>query len=302
MTFLKHLAWCLARGASARVRRRRGSGGGGRSSATRGVALLVTFLLMLVLSGLALAVGVFSHNSLVGSKAELLDKQAFYIAEAGWQRARQALVASTWLAAAVPGNTYTESFGAGEYRVTVVDNGDGTDTITSDGYVPNQPLAAARRRVVETGLSASTSGSTNLSPSAAAIAASSQSGVGNQPANANDGNTATKWQASIKGSGEWLRLDFGSATTLNQAIIVEHSDIDGVTVEASSDGSTWATVTGLSVVESPSKTWTAVFTSTSARYFRAIFTSPSNGTAGVKEFESYDAVLTLGQGAVTTQW
>ena len=119
MTRLKDLTRFLARGASAQVIRGRRPRGSGRSSATRGVALLVTFLLMLVLSGLALAVGVFSHNSLVGSKAELLDKQAFYIAEAGRQRARQALVASTWLAAAAPGNTYTESFGTGEYRVTV---------------------------------------------------------------------------------------------------------------------------------------------------------------------------------------
>ena len=98
------------------------------------------FLLMLVLSGLALAVGVLGHNSLVSGGSQLLDKQAFYVAEAGWQRARQQLVAGNWTAASSPGNTYTESFGAGEYRVTIVDNGDGTDTITSEGYVPSQSV------------------------------------------------------------------------------------------------------------------------------------------------------------------
>jgi hypothetical protein len=259
--------------------------------------------MMLVLAGLALAAGTVAHNSLLSGKSQLLDKQAFYIAEAGWQRARQAIAANTWTAAASPGNAYTESFGSGEYRVTIVDNGDGTYTITSEGYVPNQTLAAARRRVVERNLSAASSSGTNLSLAAAILASSSQPGSGNAPSNANDGQTATKWQASTAGNGEWLRLDFGSATAVNRVVILEHPHVDGLTVESSADGSTWTTVPGLSVVESPAQTWTANFTTTSTRYLRTVFNNvPANQTAGAKEFESYNASLTLGQGAVTTQW
>ena len=79
-----------------------------KTSQQRGAALFLTFLVMLVLSGLALAVGMFSRNSMQTGTSQLLDKQAWYIAEAGWQRARQALSVGTWAAASSAGNTYTE--------------------------------------------------------------------------------------------------------------------------------------------------------------------------------------------------
>ena len=270
-----------------------------RPGSEHGAALLLALLMMLVLAGLATAVGIFSHNSLLTGKSQLLDKQAFYTAEAGWQRARQALMAQTWTAASSPGNTYTESFGPGEYRVTIVDNGDLTYTITAEGYIPNQTATVARRQAIE----ANVPTRTNLSLTATALASSSQGN--NLPSNANDGSTATAWVAGTMGSGSWLAMDFGSATTLNQIIIRENDNIDGLTVESSTDASTWTTVSGLSVVESPAKRWTANFSSTSARYFRARFTSvPSNKRASVQELESYNTsgAVTLGKGTFRTQW
>lgn len=266
----------------------------------RGAALLLTFLMMLVLSGLATAIGIFSHNSLVTGRSQFLDKQAFYLAEAGHQRGRQAFVAGTWTAADSPGNTYTESFGGGEYKVTIVDNGSNTYTFTSEGYVPDHTVPIAKRRVTESNVPYSL---TNLSLAAAAFASSSQGSF--VPANANDGSTGTKWQAGTNGSGSWLAMDFGSATTLDQSIVKEDANITSLTIEFSDDASIWTVVSGLSVVESPPKTWTATFTATSHGYFRARFTAvPSTKKAAVNEMEGYNTSVSraLGKGIYTTQW
>lgn len=267
--------------------------------ARKGAALLLTFLMLLVLAGLALAVGTAAHNSMVGARSQLQDKQAFYIAEAGWQRARQALAAGTWMA----GNTYTESFGAGEYEVTITDNGDDTYTITSEGYTPTQAAYTARRQVQELEVDAALS---NTNYSLAATASASSSNGGDTPDKANDGDTGTHWKAGTKGSGEWLAMDLGSAILLDRIIIEENSNINGVSIESSSDGSSWSTVSGLSVTESPSKTWTADFTDTTARYFRAVLTASGSGKrVSVEEFESYNTAnqsVSLDTGDFVTTW
>lgn len=271
-----------------------------RISQRRGAALFLTFLVMLVLSGFGLAVGVLGHNSLQVGSTQLLDKQAWYIAEAGWQRARQAIVAGTWTAAASPGNTYTESFGAGEYRVTVVDNGGGSYTITSEGYVPSQALAIAKREILESSLSVTSSDGTNRSLTATA-SASSTSGT-DTASKANDGDTSTKWKAGNNGNG-WLKMDHASAITLNKIVVKEDANLTGVTIEWSDDNSTWTTASGLSVIESPSKTWTATFTAASHRYFRASVSASSSHKPSVKEMEDYNSsVSSLAAGSVTTAW
>ncbi len=61
-----------------------------RPGQERGAVLLLTFLMMLMLSGLAVAVSMLSQNSLVTGKSQQLDKQAFYVAQAGLERGRQA--------------------------------------------------------------------------------------------------------------------------------------------------------------------------------------------------------------------
>ena len=267
----------------------------------RGAALFITFLMMLVMTGLALAVGVASHNSVVGGRSQLHDKQAFYIAEAGWQRARQALNADTWFAAVSPGNSYTESFGAGEYVVTIVDNGSSRYTVTSEGYLPSQSSPLVKRKIIESSIPVTGTPGTNLSL-AATPSASSSTGS-NTASKANDGSLSTKWQASNQGSGEWLKMDYGSATLLSKIVIQEDASIDGLTIEYSDNNSSWTAPSGLSVVESPSQTWTATFPKISHRYFRARFTDvPSNKKASVNELQTYNETFTFSQGAVTTQW
>ncbi len=259
--------------------------------------------MLLVLSGLALAVGVGAHNSLISGQHALQDMQAYYIAEGGWQRARQALAAGTWSAAASPGNTYTETFGAGEYRVTVVDVGNGNYQITSNGYVPNQTATVAKRQVIEYQISVSTSDSDNYSATATASASSVNGSY--TAANANDGDNATYWRANNNGNGEWLKMDYGaSPPTVNRIVILENANIDGVTLQWSTDNSTWTTPSGLSIVESPSQTWTATFTAGARRYIRATFTASGSGVkVAVNEMETYYTTInSLGQGQATTQW
>ena len=61
----------------------------------RGAALLLTFLMMLVLAGLAMATAIHAQNSIVSGNTHLLDKQAYYIAQAGWARARRRFAPTT---------------------------------------------------------------------------------------------------------------------------------------------------------------------------------------------------------------
>jgi Tfp pilus assembly protein PilX len=274
----------------------------------RGAALLITLVFLLVLVGLATAAAIFAQNSQLTAKAQLLDKQAFYIAEAGIHRARQQVEAGNWAS----GSTNTESFGAGEYSVTIADNGDCASgssdceyTVTSNAYIPSSSSYVARRQLVEDEIPVTVS-NTNLSLTATASASSAESG---KPAsNANDGNTGTEWRASTAGNGQWLRMDHGSATTVNRIVVLEKDNIDGISaVEYSDNGSTWTAVSGLSVVESPSKTWTSNFTSTSHRYFRVVFTASGSGDkVRVKEQQHYNTasgtVSINGSGDYTTSW
>ena len=274
----------------------------------RGAALLIALIFLLVLIGLATAAAIFSQNSQLTAKAQLLDKQAFYIAEAGVHRGRQALTAGTWAS----GSTNTESFGEGAYTVTITDNGScgagGSGcqyTITSDAYIPNASSYAARRELIEANVPATMS-NTNLSLTATASASSAASGY--PASNAKDDNVESEWRASVGGNGQWLAMDHGSATTLDKIVILEANNIDGVSAVAySDDGSSWTAVSSLSVVESPVETWTATFTSTTHRYFRATFTASSNGTkVQVDEMQDYNTatqtVTFSGTGDYTTQW
>ncbi len=261
--------------------------------------------MMLVLSGLALATGVLSHNGLVSSKSQLLDRHAFYLAEAGLHRARQALVTGTWTAALSPGATYIESFGPGEYRVTIVDNANSTYTITSDGYVPTQTTVVAQRRVVEAALAVTAN--TNLSLTATA-SASSASGP-HTAAKAKDGDLTTYWKANTSANGEWLAMNFGSPKTVAQAIVREDGKtMETIQIQSSSDGSSWTTLATMqnesAVLSGGDATWTILFAATSAQYVRMLVTDTGGAKPKVKECETYAAgiVSALGKGTVTTQW
>ena len=271
----------------------------------RGAVLLLTFLMMLVLAGLVAAVGIFAHNSLLIVKTQLLDQQAFSVAEAGLARARQQLAAGTWNAGTcTSGSPCTESFpptnATGQYQIVIT--GSNPYTVTSSAYLPNATTVAARRQATLTTVNAYT----NLSRNPNAVASASSSKSDNTPDKAKDGQTNTNWESNTKGSGSWLAVDAQVATTLNDIIVKENDNVDGLTIEWSDDASSWTAASGLSVVESPSKTWTATFTAASHRYFRAYLTSvPSSKRAEIDEMETYNtasSAVSLDRGQFATQW
>ena len=269
----------------------------------RGAALLLTFLLMLVLAGLALAVGIFAQNSQVIGKSQLLDRQAFDVAEAGYQRARQTFASLTWTA----GGTHTEVFPPapatplGEYSVTI--SASSPYTITSDGDVPSIASSVARRRVTVSGITTST----NLALNPNVIATASSSSGSSTPERARDDSTGTHWRAQTTGSGQWLTFDFQVATTVQQVVIDEDQNITGVTVDWSDDDSTWtagpaATVSG----SGNNQTYTVTFSPDVVhRYFRATFTaSGSSSRVGVDEMTASNTAgtLSLSQGTFATSF
>ncbi len=270
-----------------------------------GAVLLLTFLLMLVLAGLVTAVGLYANHSLATARSQRLDRQALYVAEAGWQRSRQALAASTWTGAVSPGNNYTESFGGGEYVVNVTADSaciaSCNYTVTSSGYIPSQAVTMARRQVSEVDAPVTTVTGTNFS--LAATASASSSNGTNTPAKANDGSSSTKWQSGTNGNTSWLAMDYGSSATLNRLVVDENANIGGTTVEYSDNGSTWTSISGATVTQSPSKTWNATFSPISHRYFRASFTGVgSSKKAAVDEMRSYNTTISLSTGDITSQW
>lgn len=278
-----------------------------RRDSESGAALLLTFLMMLVLSGLAAGVGLFAHHSLLTAKHALMDQQAFFLAEAGAQRARQQIAAGAWTASSCPSGTpCTESFPSsnaiGQYQVTIT--GSNPYTITVDGYLPDAATVVARREVT---LSTVTT-DPNLSRNPNTVASASSSKGDHTPDNAKDGSTSTNWESNTKGSGSWLGMDLQLATTLNQIIVKEEDNIDadGLTIEWSDNGSSWTAASGLSVSGSPGPTWTATFTATSHRYFRAYLTSvPSSKRAAIDELEMYNTAgsgVSLDRGTFSTQW
>jgi len=263
----------------------------------RGAVLLLTFFLLLVLAGIALAVGTFAQNSLVTGKSQLLDHQAFEVAMTGAQRARQAFAAGTWAA----GSTNTESFGPGQCTVTI--SASSPYTITSDGYVPTVATWVTRRRVTVS----SVTSSTNLALNPNVIATASSSNGSRTPERARDGSTSTDWRANTTGSGQWLKFDFQAATTVSQIVIDENQNITGVTVDWSDDDSSWtagpaATVSG----SGNNQTYTVTFTpDVLHRYFRATFTaSGGSSRVGVDEMTGSNSAgtLALSQGTFATQW
>ena len=278
-----------------------------RRSNERGAALLIAVLFLLMLIGLATAAAIHCQTSQLTSRSQLLDKQAFYIAEAGVQRARQALEVGTWALS----STNVESFGAGEYSVAITDNGSCSPgasgcelTLTASAYIPSSSSYQARRQLIEDQVPATVS-NTNLSLTATASASSSSSG--HAASSSKDDSLSTYWEANTAGSGEWLSMDHGSAVTLDQIVIEEENRINGVNIQYSDDGSSWTTASGLSVVESPSKTWTCDFTATSHRYFRAVFTaSGGSHKVSVQEMRDYNTanatVAVDGYGNYNTSW
>jgi len=251
----------------------------------KGVILIFVLLILVALMGVALAFWYAINSEIKSAGVGLANAQAFYIAEAGRAKARQALTTG--------GQTlpYTETnapFANGTYTVTVVYSDPPTNEhviITSNGYVPDSTKPVAQRQVVEKNISFTDeggAGGTNLSLDATANASDKD----NQADKANDGKQNTSWKSNNAGSF-WISMNFGAQTNFNK-IVIYGSNTGSHVVQYSNDGIAWTNVAN--PVESPAGT--IKFSAVSAGHMRLSF---SGTKPQINELETYGGA-SLGQG------
>lgn len=271
----------------------------------RGSALLTVFIVLVTLSAITLAFLNMVKDDIKRSGSEQADLKSYYIAEAGLAKARWALTTG---GQAVGWTEADAAFGAGTYTVTTTDNGDGTYTIISEGYLPTDTNPIAKRRVTEKNITAASSGLTNLSLGATATASSSKGG--STPGDANDGASNTKWTANgtpSVGSPQWLAIDFGSSKTFDRVVFDEPlgNQITSYQIQYSTNGSSWSAVSGTAASRVGTIT-TVNFTAVTARYHRIYITASIKKDPSISEYESYDTnesvSMILGQGKFVTTW
>ncbi|HEX8538096.1 MAG TPA: carbohydrate-binding protein, partial [Cystobacter sp.] len=117
--------------------------------------------------------------------------------------------------------------------------------------------------------------------------------------NANDGNPATYWEGAANAYPNWIRVDLGSANSVNQVVLklptTWGARTQTLSVLKSTDDVTYTQVLAPATYTfSPSaNTVTLNFTATSARYVKLNFTANSGSTgAQVSEFEVHGSAPT----------
>ncbi|QRO00804.1 carbohydrate-binding protein [Archangium violaceum] len=124
--------------------------------------------------------------------------------------------------------------------------------------------------------------------------------------NANDGNPSTYWEGAANAYPNWIRVDLGSANSVNQLVLKLPTTWGARTqtfsVLKSTDDVTYTQVLAPATYTfSPSaNTVTVNFTATSARYVKLNFTANSGATGGqLSEFEVYGPGSTTSRSALT---
>jgi hypothetical protein len=118
------------------------------------------------------------------------------------------------------------------------------------------------------------------------------------PSNSNDGNTSTYWESTNSAFPQWLEADLGSAQTVGSITLDLPPSSSWATrtqtlsVQGSTDGSTWTTLTGSANYTFDPSTGNTVTISlpsaVSERYLRLNFTANTGWPAGqVSEFEIF---------------
>jgi hypothetical protein len=168
-------------------------------------------------------------------------------------------------------------------------SGTRTGTLTVTSNANNSPATVS---LTGTGIGATT----NLALGATMTASgSAQSYV---PSNTNDGNTSTYWESTNNAFPQWLEADLGSAQTVGSITLDLPPSSSWATrtqtlsVQGSTDGSTWATLAGSANYTFDPSTGNTVTISlpsaVSERYLRLNFTANTGWPAGqVSEFEIF---------------
>ena len=173
------------------------------------------------------------------------------------------------------------------FKPTASGNRTGTLTVTSNAN--NSPATVS---LTGSGIGATT----NLALGATMTASgSAQSYV---PSNTNDGNTSTYWESTNSAFPQWLEADLGSAQTVGSITLDLPPSSSWATrtqtlsVQGSTDGSTWTTLAGSANYTFDPSTGNTVTISlpsaVSERYLRLNFTANTGWPAGqVSEFEIF---------------
>ena len=168
-------------------------------------------------------------------------------------------------------------------------SGTRTGTLTVTSNANNSPATVS---LTGSGIGATT----NLALGATMTASgSTQSYV---PSNTNDGNTSTYWESTNNAFPQWLEADLGSAQTVGSITLDLPPSSSWATrtqtlsVQGSTDGSTWTTLAGSANYTFDPSTGNTVTISlpsaVSERYLRLNFTANTGWPAGqVSEFEIF---------------
>jgi len=168
-------------------------------------------------------------------------------------------------------------------------SGTRTGTLTGTSNANNSPATVS---LTGSGIGATT----NLALGATMTASgSTQSYV---PSNTNDGNTSTYWESTNNAFPQWLEADLGSAQTVGSITLDLPPSSSWATrtqtlsVQGSTDGSTWTTLAGSANYTFDPSTGNTVTISlpsaVSERYLRLNFTANTGWPAGqVSEFEIF---------------
>jgi F5/8 type C domain-containing protein len=84
-------------------------------------------------------------------------------------------------------------------------------------------------------------GGSNLAQGQVTTASSAENG-GNAPANATDGNTATRWSSAFS-DPQWLQVDLGATHTITQVVLAwETASAKAYQIQVSPDGVNWTAI------------------------------------------------------------
>jgi hypothetical protein len=152
--------------------------------------------------------------------------------------------------------------------------GSRTGTLTVNSNATNSPTTVAL---------SGTGGSTSVNLAAGRPATASSQTQNYAPGNVTDADQSTYWESANGVFPQWVQVDLGSAQSASRVVLQLPASWGArnqtLSIQASTDGSTWTTV-------SPSATYTfaptvtITFNPTTQRYFRLTITANTGWPAG----------------------
>jgi hypothetical protein len=140
---------------------------------------------------------------------------------------------------------------------------------------------------------AQAAGGPNLAAGKAVSASSANAGF--PASNVNDGNQASYWESTSNVFPQWIQVDLGAATSIDTVVLKLPSGwgarTETLSVEGSSDGSSFATIVGSAGYAFPSSNAVTIsFAASTTRFVRLNITANTGWPAGqISEFEIYGA-------------